>query len=140
MLFLLQQAVFYNSFLIRLIQLGSIALADNNQALAAEYFNKALDFFSQSGDMFNESKSRMGLYEALKQSNPREALTQLERAGVLKDSLYRREIQKATSEYAAKYENEKLNEQQQALQRTLQYEKRQNRTVIVSAGYFFCKI
>ena len=130
---ILQKTGNIQSYSIACNQLGSIALADNNQALAAEYFNKALDFFSQSGDMFNESKSRMGLYEALKQSNPREALTQLERAGVLKDSLYRREIQKATSEYAAKYENEKLNEQQQALQRTLQYEKRQNRTVIVSA-------
>lgn len=122
------------SYSIACNQLGTIALSDGNQSLAAEYFNKALAFFSQSGDMFNESKSRQGLYEAFKQSNPRAALTQLERVCVLKDSLYHREIQETTSEYAAKYENEKLSEQQQVLQRTLQYEKRWHRTVIISAA------
>ncbi len=122
------------SYSIACNQLGSIALADNNPALAADYFNKALDFFAISGDMFNESKSRQGLYDALKVSDPRAALIQLERVCVLKDSLYHREIQEATSEYAAKYENEKLNEQQQMLQRTLQYEQRQHRTVILSAA------
>lgn len=122
------------SYSIACNQLGTIALSDGNQSLAAEYFNKALDFFNRSGDMFNESKSRQGLYEAYKQSNPRAALTQLERVCVLKDSLYHREIQETTSEYAAKYENDKLNEQRQMLQRTLQYEKRQHRTIIISAA------
>lgn len=122
------------SYSIACNQLGEIALADKNPALAADYFNKALDFFAKSGDMFNESKSRQGLYDALKVSDPRAALIQLERVCVLKDSLYQREIQEATSEYAAKYENEKLSEQQQVLQRTLQYEQRQHRTVILSAA------
>ncbi|MGN0213935.1 MAG: ATP-binding protein [Muribaculaceae bacterium] len=122
------------SYSIACNQLGKIALADNNPALATEYFNKALDFFCKSGDMFNESKSRQGLYEALKPSNVKAALAQLERVCVLKDSLYRHEIQKTTSEYAAKYENEKLSEQQQQLERTLQYKKRENRIVIISAA------
>lgn len=122
------------SYSIACNQLGEIALADKNPALAVKYFNQAVDFFAKSGDMFNESKSRQGLYDALKVSDPRAALTQLERVCVLKDSLYHREIQETTSEYAAKYENEKLSEQQQVLQRTLQYEKRQHRTVIISAA------
>lgn len=122
------------SYSIACNQLGSIALTEKNPALAAEYFNKAIDFFAKSGDMYNESKSRKGLYEALKDSDPRAALVQLERVCVLKDSLYQHEIQEATSEYAAKYENEKLNEQQKVLQRTLQYEQRQRRTVILSAA------
>ena len=131
---ILQKTGNVQSYSIACNQLGTIAIADKNPVLAAEYFNKAIDFFAKSGDMYNEAKSRQGLYEALKQSDPRAALTQLERVCVLKDSLYHREIQEATSEYAAKYENEKLSEQQQVLQRTLQYEQRQHRTVILSAA------
>ena len=131
---ILEKAGNKQSYSIACNQLGSIALTDNQPAKAAEYFNKALSFFSQSGDFFNESKSRYGLYEALKQSNPREAMAHLERLSVLKDSLYQREIRKTTSEFAAKYENEKLQEQQQQLHRNLEYEKRQLRTVIWSAA------
>lgn len=121
------------SYSIACNQLGSIALTDNQPAKAADYFYKALTFFSQSGDFYNESKTRQGLYEALKQSNPREAMAHLERLSVLKDSLYQREIRETTSEFAAKYENDKLQEQQQQLHRNLEYEKRQLRTVIWSA-------
>lgn len=131
---ILEKAGNKQSYSIACNQLGSIALTDNQPAKAAEYFNKALSFFSQSGDFFNESKSRYGLYEALKQSNPRVAMAHLERLSVLKDSLYQREIRKTTSEFAAKYENEKLQEQQQQLHRNLEYEKRQLRSVIWSAA------
>ena len=131
---ILEKAGNKQSYSIACNQLGNIALTDNQPAKAAEYFNKALSFFSQSGDFFNESKSRQGLYEALKQSNPREAMAHLERLSVLKDSLYQREIRKTTSEFAAKYENEKLQEQQQQLHRNLEYEKRQLSTVICSAA------
>lgn len=131
---ILEKAGNKQSYSIACNQLGNIALTDNQPAKAAEYFNKALSFFSQSGDFFNESKSRQGLYEALKQSNPREAMAHLERLSVLKDSLYQREIRKTTSEFAAKYENEKLQEQQQQLHRNLEYEKRQLSTVIWSAA------
>lgn len=125
------------SYSIACNQLGSITLTEGQPAKAAEYFSKALTFFSQSGDFFNESKSRRGLYEALKQSNPREAMAHLERLCVLKDSLYQREIRETTSEFAAKYENDKLQEQQQQLHRNLEYEKRQLHTVIWSAAIIF---
>lgn len=118
------------SYSIACNQLGYIALADNQLAKAVEYFNKALAFFSQSGDFFNESKTRKGLYNALKESDPRAAMVHLERFSVLNDSLYQREIRETTSEFAAKCENDKLVQQQIALQQNLENEKRQQRTLL----------
>lgn len=131
---LLEKAGNIQSYSIACNQLGSIALTDNQPEKAADYFDKALKFFAQSGDYFNESKSRQGLYDALKQSDPRTAMAHLERLSVLKDSLYQREIREATSEFAAKYENEKLAEHQLVLQQNLEYEKRQHRAMIRSAA------
>lgn len=115
------------SYSIACNQLGRIALSNNNPVLAASYYNKALEFFRKSGDYYNESKARKGLSEALKNSNPQAAMAHLERLIVLKDSLYQREIREATSEFAAKYGNEKL-------QQSLEYERHQYRTVLWSTA------
>lgn len=96
------------SYSIACNQLGSTALAEGHTRKAAEYFNRALPFFTEQGDFFNESKTRMGLYQSLKASSPSLAMEQIERYCTLQDSLNHREMQEAISEFNAKYRNDEL--------------------------------
>ena len=122
------------SYSIACNQLGSIALKKGDLREARDYYTRALSFFMQSGDYFNESKTRQGLYLALKESNPREAMENLERFSVLKDSIYHKEMQQAMSEYDAQYKNESLKDRNALLQESLAYEKRMKSTIIWTAA------
>lgn len=121
------------SYSIACNQLGSIALKNGDLSAARDYYTRALSFFRQSGDFFNESKTRQGLYLALKESNPRAAMEHLERFSVLKDSIYHKEMQEAMSEYDAQYRNESLKDRNALLQESLAYEQRMKRTIIWTA-------
>lgn len=88
-------------------ELGNLSLKMGDNA-AAGYFDEALVFFREQGDIYNESNAREGLYQALRESDPRMAMLHLRRLCDLKDSLYDNEMQKKLSEYDAKYNNEKL--------------------------------
>lgn len=122
------------SYSIACNQLGNIALKTGDLSAARDYYSRALSFFRQSGDFFNESKTRHGLYMALKDSDPRAAMENLERFSVLKDSIYHKEMQQAMSEYDAQYKNESLKERNSLLQDSLAYEKRMKRTIIWTAA------
>lgn len=122
------------SYSIACNQLGSIALKNGKLTTARDYYTRAVSFFKQSGDFFNESKAREGLYLALKDSNPHAAMENLERFAVLKDSIYHEEMQQAMSEYDAQYKNASLKERNSLLQESLAYEKRMKRTIIWTAA------
>ena len=104
----LEKASNRQSYSIACNQLGNIALVHNETLKAAAYFNKALPFFRERGDFFNESKSLEGLYKALKHKDPDKAMECIERFCMLKDSIYRHDMQEAISEHNAKYKNEEL--------------------------------
>lgn len=79
---------------------------------AAIYFKEAADFFYEKNDIYNESRSQMGLYEALKGINLAEADRHLLRYSALKDSIYRHDMEFAVSRQNAIYKTEELIEQQ----------------------------
>lgn len=89
-------------------QMGALLNMKGAHTLAAEYYQKSLDISTERRDLYSESKSRLGMYEALKESNPREALSHLNRYAELKDSLYQQDMKKAIQEYDAKFRNEEL--------------------------------
>lgn len=89
-------------------ELGNLSLKTGDNAAAAKYFEEALVFFREQGDIYNEGNAQEGLYLALRESNPRKAMQHLRRLCDLKDSLYNNEMQKKLSEYDARYNNEKL--------------------------------
>ncbi len=105
---LLEESGNRQSYSIACNQLGTIALKQGHNQQAAYYFNRALEFFKAQDDVYNESKSQQGLYLALKQANPAQAMAHLERYCQLKDTLYNRDMQEALGEYNAKYKNEEL--------------------------------
>lgn len=120
---MLEKAGNRQSYSIANNQLGQIALARKQERKAAGYFGKALPFLMEQGDYFNESKSREGLYQALKQADPMQAMRHLERFCMLQDSIYQRQMQEAISEHNAQYKNEELRLQ-------LQYESKLKNTVV----------
>lgn len=100
--------------------LGEIFLSEHQNDSAARYFDEALQIFILHKDLQNESLSRKGLYNALRESNPNLAMQHLERCNALKDSIYDSETSKLLSEYNAHYDNEQLqldNERERAANR-----------------------
>ena len=107
-------------------QLGGILNMRKDYAKAAGYFEEALSIFTSKKDLYNESKSRFGLYEAFKKSDSPKALTHLLAYAQLKDTLYQKEMQEALGQYNAKYKNDELKMQNEK-------EKSEKRVILATA-------
>ena len=111
-------------------QLGDILASEGKDEEAAARYLEAARLFLGQGDMYNELHAREGLYKAMKGGEPAEAMLHLERAKMLKDSIYRSETAEALAKYNAIYYNDILQEQNEHIVR-------RNRTVLRAGGIFF---
>ncbi len=107
----LREAGNVQSLAISLNQMGGVMLARGDKAKAAECYTEAADTFVKLHDYYNESHSRLGLYNALKDSDPKAALVEMERYKSLKDSIYDAEAASELARYSAQLENEALAEE-----------------------------
>jgi len=101
-------------------RMGSVLLSEGKKEEAVPYFEEALGIFTENKDLYNEHFARNGLYRALKDTNPAASMQHLERCNELKDSIYDEETGELLSKYAALYDNEQLqaeNEQERAAHR-----------------------
>lgn len=101
-------------------QMGELLLNEHQNDSAARYFDEALQIFLIHKDLYNENRSRKGLYNALRETDIKLAMQHLERCNELKDSLYDSETGMLLSKYAAHYDNEQLqleNERERAAHR-----------------------
>ena len=89
-------------------QMGELLNRHGAHAEAAAYLRKAAETFAARKDKYNESRAQIGLYEALKESDPQEAGRHLWRYATLKDSIYHYEVEQAVSQYNVKYKAEEL--------------------------------
>ena len=94
-------------------QMGELLNHRGAHAQAAAYFKKAAEAFAARKDKYNESRAQMGLYEALKASNPTEAGQHLLRYAALKDSIYQQDVEQAIGQYNVKYKTEELAHKQE---------------------------
>lgn len=94
-------------------QMGELLNRRGAHAEATVYFRKAAEAFAARKDKYNESRAQMGLYEALKESEPKEAGQHLRRYATLKDSIYQHEVEQAVSQYNVKYKTEELTHKQE---------------------------
>ncbi len=88
--------------------MGLLLIQEHTPQEAVQYFNEALDIFAQQGDIYNEALSHRGLYQALYNSQPHEAMLHNMRYNELRDSLYDKDTGELLSKYAAQYGNEEL--------------------------------
>lgn len=93
---------------IALNQMGGVMLQKKQPAEAVKYYREAADIFVKLKDIYNESHSRLGLYNALKDSDPQAAMAEMERYKSLKDSIYNNETAESLGRYSAQYANEQL--------------------------------
>ena len=89
-------------------QMGQLKHRAGNDSAAVRYHNEALQIFLDQHDLYNESRSRQGLYEALRNSNPALAMEHNDRYLELRDSLYDKDTGELLSKYAAQYGNDEL--------------------------------
>ena len=99
-------------------QMGLLLHQQQNDSAAVRYFNEALEIFLDQKDLFNESASRKGLYEALRTSDPALAMQHNDRYLELRDSIYDSETGELLSKYAAEYGNYELQTENEEMQRT----------------------
>lgn len=97
-------------------QLGNLALRDGHQLQAEEYYGNAVSLSQQCGDIYTESKATRGMAEALKDKDPREALTMLNRHVQLSDSIFSEQMAQKLSLFQAKY-NESEKQHQNTMER-----------------------
>ena len=84
-------------------QMGQLMHQEQNDSAAVRYFNEALDIFTSQHDLFNEAHSRKGLYEALRHTDPEQAMAHNDRYNELRDSIYDKDTGELLSKYAAEY-------------------------------------
>ncbi len=93
-------------------QMGELLNRRGAHAEAATFFRKAAEACAVRGDKYNESRAQMGLYEALKKSDPSEAGQHLMRYATLQDSIYQHDMEQAVSQYNVKYNTQELENKQ----------------------------
>jgi AraC-like DNA-binding protein len=84
-------------------QMGLLMHRADNDSAAVRYYHEALDILIAQHDLYNESRSRQGLYEALRQTDPAKAMEHNDRYLELRDSLYDKDTGELLSKYAAEY-------------------------------------
>ena len=89
-------------------QMGQLMHQQHNDSAAVRYYNEALSIFLDQKDIYNESHTRKGLYDALRTSDPALAMTHNDRYLELRDSLYDEKTGELLSKYAAEYDNDVL--------------------------------
>ena len=105
-------------------QMGDILMSEGDNEQAAKYYREAAALFLTQADMYNEMHAREGLYKVTKTTAPDEAMMHLERAKLLRDSIYSQETAEAISRYNAQYNND-------ILQKDKETAEKQKRIIIV---------
>ena len=98
-------------------QMGLLKHQQQNDSAAVRYYNEALEIFIDQKDLYNESFSRKGLYDALRATDPTMALQHNDRYLELRDSLYDSETGALLSKYAAEYGNYELQTENEEMHR-----------------------
>lgn len=96
-------------------QMGQLKHRAGNDSAAVRYHNEALQIFLTQHDLYNESRARHGLYEALRNSNPTLAMEHNDRYLELRDSLYDKDTGELLTKYAAEYGNDELKAENQQM-------------------------
>jgi len=92
-------------------QMGNLMHQEHNDSAAVRYYNEALQIFLKQHDLYNESFSRKGLYEALRHTDPTQAMEHNDRYLALRDSIYDKDTGELLSKYAAEYGNQELQDE-----------------------------
>lgn len=124
----LRQAQNRHSLGIACNQMGLLLHRERRDTSAVRYLDEALQIFTDQHDLYNESQTRRALYDALRQTDPTQAMLHNDRYNALRDSLYDHETGLLLSQYAAEYDYDTL---QASLDRA---QRRQRLTLILGAA------
>ncbi|MBR1789872.1 MAG: helix-turn-helix domain-containing protein [Bacteroidaceae bacterium] len=97
--------------------MGLLLIQEHRNDEAVQYFNEALEIFTRQGDIYNEALCHRGLYQALREAAPREAMLHNDRYNELRDSLYDEDTRELLSQYSAELGVEQLLRENEAMQR-----------------------
>ena len=125
----LKEAGNLHSYAIACNQMGKLLLRQNKHKEAIHFYNEALPIFVGQHDIYNESYTQEGLYQALRHLRPQEALQHNDRCNQLRDSLHASSSGMLIAQYSAQFANSELQSQNRLLQKSY----RRNLLLIVCA-------
>ncbi len=105
------------SLAICLNQLGSIAVHQQRLAAAAAFYEEALAINLRTGNRNGQVKSHLGLWKALRVTDAERAADHLEAYSLLRDSLFEEGTLQAMADYDARYELERMRQQNKRQER-----------------------
>ena len=98
-------------------QMGLLMHQAEDDSAAVRYYNEALQIFIAQHDLYNESRSRKGLYDALRKTDPALAMEHNDRYNELRDSIYDKDTGELLSKYAAEYGLDELQSENRQMHR-----------------------
>ena len=123
---ILEKAKNTNSTVICHNQMGRLLLLQGKKDQAAYHFEQALAKTQSLGNRYLEKTARYGLYEALRESDPQRALSQLETYTQLSDSIYHSETAQLLSQFHSRYHADELKEKNNDLSQQNEMQRRLN--------------
>lgn len=115
------------SLAICLNQQGYVAYCNGQWKQAADYYSAAYAIYDRTGDRHSKLTTLWGLWHSYSHLNPDKAFKYMEHYSTLKDSLYQDEVARLGADYDARYENEKLNMQNEEM-------KSHNRRIVIGSA------
>ena len=93
-----------HSLAITCTQMGIVLNRQGECRQAVFYLARALSFFTNHHDLYNERNACYALYEALKDTDPQAAMCHLKRYADIRDSLYTQDMQRELAGANARFE------------------------------------
>lgn len=102
-------------------QLGSLAIRENHNSQAVEYYGHALRLSRKCDDIYTESKAAKGLAASLRDTDPSKALRMLERHVELSDIIFSENTSTKLSQLQAKYNQAEREHEIEILNQRVKY-------------------
>lgn len=109
------------SLAICLNQQGYVAYNNKQWKQAADYYSRAYLIYDRTGDRSSKLTTLWGLWHSYSHIDAQKAYQYMESYSLLKDSLYQDEVARMGADYNARYENDKLNLQNEEMRRNNRY-------------------
>ena len=90
------------------VQMGDVLHKQKQDSISIDYYNEAVEIFTEQHDLYNLSQAYDGLREAWRRIDAQQALLYNDKFLILQDSLYDKETGELLSKYAAEYDNQAL--------------------------------
>ena len=129
----LEQEQNHHSLAICHNQFGTLLLKQGKREEAVSHFEESLRLSREVGNIYVEQMTHHGLYEALRQDDPVEAIRHLLRYSQLSDSMYNADLANYSSLFHTRYHADELTESNNQLSHENEEQRKLTRRIMIAS-------